>query len=71
METCSLHDFMAEMNPWLDTDHVKEVRINEQGNFLLQFRDGMNKVYHIDDCNKSQVTEVLNNLKEKGIPVSE
>jgi len=71
MKTCSLNDFMTEINPWLDNEHIKEVHINEKGHFILQFRDGMKNVYHIDDCNKSQVAEVLNNLRKKGLPVSE
>lgn len=71
METCCLKDFMEELKPWLDNDHIRKVHINEKGHFILYFRDGMKNVYSIDDCNRSQITEVLKTLKNKGIDVLE
>ena len=71
MKTCSLNDFLEELNPWLDKDHIKEVHVDDQGHFILQFMDGMKNVYNIDDCNKNQVKEMIKTLKSKGIPVSE
>ena len=63
MKTCSLNDFMAEINPWLDKDYIKEAHLDDKGHFILQFRDGMKNVYHIDDCNGAQIKKVLNDLK--------
>jgi len=71
MKTCSLNDFMAEINPWLDKDYIKEARVDEKGHFILQFRDGMKNVYYIDDCNEAQIKKILNDLQKKGIPVTE
>ena len=71
MKTCSLNDFMAEINPWLDRDYIKEAHIDAKGHFVLLFQDGMKNVYHIDDCNEAQVKKVLKDLQAKGIPVSD
>jgi len=71
MKTCSLNDFMTEINPWLDTDHIKEARVDAKGHLILYFRDNMKNVYHIDDCNEAQIKKVLNDLKKKGIPVTD
>ena len=71
MKTCSLNDFMEEITPWLDKDHIKEAHLDEKGHFVLSFRDGMKNVYHIDDCNKDQIKNILKDLKSKDIPVTE
>ena len=71
MKTCSLNDFMAEIKPWLDKNHIREAQLDEKGHFVLYFLDGMKNVYHIDDCNQAQIKNVLNDLKKKGIPVTE
>lgn len=71
MKTCSLNDFMTEINPWLDKDYIMEAHVDEQGHFVLQFRDGTKNVYHIDDCNEAQIRNVLKDLKSKGIPVAD
>ncbi|UCD66134.1 MAG: hypothetical protein JSW69_00440 [Deltaproteobacteria bacterium] len=71
MKTCSLNDFMAEINPWLDKDHIRKAHLDDKGHFVLHFVDGMKNVYHIDDCNESQIKNVLNGLKSKGVSVTE
>jgi hypothetical protein len=71
MKTCNLFDFMEEIKPWLDSDHIKEAFIDNKGHFVLKFRDGMQNVYLIDDCNESQIKGVLTDLKSKGIKVLE
>ena len=71
MKSCSLNDFMQELRPWLDSDHIKEAFIDKKGHFALIFRDGMKNVYDIDDCNEEQVKAVIEELRAKGIPVSE
>ncbi|MFP3983167.1 MAG: hypothetical protein ACLFV2_05695 [Desulfurivibrionaceae bacterium] len=69
MKTCSLNDFMEEIKPWLDGDHIREAHTDDKGRFILLFRDGMKNVYYIDDCNREQVEAVLKDLEKKGIKV--
>ena len=71
MKTCSLNDFMEEIKPWLDKDHIREAHLDNNGHFILHFLDGMKNVYYIDDCNEAQVKEVLKDLKKQGITVSD
>ncbi len=70
MKTCSLNDFMAEMKPWLDSDHIRGAEIDDNGHMVLYFMDGMKNVYIIDDCNKEQIEDVLADLEKKGIDVT-
>lgn len=62
---------MAELTPWLDKDHIRKAQIDDNGHFVVHFNDGMKNVYHIDDCNKSQIEKTLKDLQKKGIPVEE
>jgi len=71
MKTCSLNDFMEEIKPWLDSDHISAAHLDDKGHFVLHFLDGMKNVYHIDDCNEAQIKNILNDLKNKGITVTE
>ncbi len=71
MKTCSLNDFMEEIKPWLDKDHIREAHLDDNGHFVLLFFDGMKNVYHIDDCNEAQIKGVLKDLKKQGITVTE
>ena len=71
MRKCSLHDFMEELNPWLDGEHIRSAEIAENGGFIIHFLDGMKNVYQVDDCNSEQVRSVVASLKKKGIPVKE
>jgi len=71
MKTCSLNDFMQELKPWLDKDHIRKAEMDEKGHLVVHFLDGMKNVYYIDDCNASQVHGVLKELKSKGIEVEE
>ncbi|MDH5299431.1 MAG: hypothetical protein OEV91_10470 [Desulfobulbaceae bacterium] len=68
-KSCSLNDFMQELTPWLDTDHIKSARLDGYGHLVLLFRDNMQHVYDITDCNRGQVEAVLADLKAKGIVV--
>ncbi len=70
MKTCSLDDFMNEMQPWLDREHIRKAYINEHGHFVIQFEDAMEKVYNIDDCNREHIEEILKDLADKGIITS-
>ncbi len=69
MKTCTLQDFMEELKPWLDRDHIRRAELDNRGHFTLYFIDGMKNVYSIDDCKVSQLNEVLKTLREQGIEV--
>ena len=71
MKTCSLNDFMAEIKPWLDKDHIRGAHLDDKGHFVLHFNDGMKNVYHIDDCNETQIKKIMADLKSQGIAVTE
>jgi hypothetical protein len=69
MKSCSLNDFMEEIKPWLDRDHIRRAEIDAEGRVILYFLDGMKNVYLVDDCNQTQVGRVLDDLRRKGIEV--
>ena len=69
MKSCSMNDFMQELAPWLDKDYIREARLDDDGNIVLLFQDGVRDVFHIDDCTKEQIGKVLKDLKDKGITV--
>lgn len=67
MKTCNLDDFMAELNPWLDNDHIRKAYLDDNGHFVLRFRDGMKNIYNIDDCSNGHIKEILKDLAKRGI----
>ena len=69
METCKLSDFMDYLKPWLSDEYIRGAGLDENGRFVLLFTDGVKNVYQIDDCEKQQLIDVLNDLKEKGVEV--
>ncbi len=69
MKTCNLSDFMNALTPWLDDDYIRKAYLDDNGYFVLLFTDGVKNVYHITDCEKFQLNDVLEDLKKKGIPV--
>ena len=69
MKSCSMNDFMKELAPWLDKDYIREAQLEDNGNIVLRFQDGVSDVFQIDDCTKEQVGKILNDLKDKGITV--
>lgn len=71
MKTCSLNDFMAELTPWLDKDHIRRAFMDVERRFVLEFNDGMKNVYLIDDCNEDQIKKVLKDLKKRGVATDE
>ncbi|MBI4792517.1 MAG: hypothetical protein HY789_07315 [Deltaproteobacteria bacterium] len=71
MKTCSLNDFMEELKPWLDKNHIRKAARDENGHFIVHFVDGMKNVYHIDDCNDAQIKDMMKKLKSRGITVEE
>lgn len=69
MKSCSMNEFMQELAPWLDKDYIREARLDDDGNIVLLFQDGVRDVFHIDDCTKEQVGKIFKDLKDKGITV--
>jgi hypothetical protein len=69
METCRFIDFIEVLKPWLNRDYVRKGHLDGRGNFTLFFADGGEKAYRVDDCSQSRVTEVIEMLRERGIPV--
>lgn len=70
MKTCNLQDFLTELQPWLDRDHIRKAVLDSKGHLVLHFADGMKNVYAIDDCNVKQMEQVVARLKARGIPVA-
>ena len=68
-KSCSLNDFMKELTPWLDKDHIKSARLDGNGHLVLLFLDHMQHVYDITDCNRAQINDVLHDLQKKGIAI--
>ena len=69
MKSCSMNDFMQELAPWLDKDYIREARLDEDGNVVLLFQDGVRDVFQIDDCTKEQLDKIFKDLKNKGVTV--
>jgi hypothetical protein len=69
MKTCTLNDFLETVRPWIDNANIRNAYLHSDGNFVLNFTDGVKNTYQITDCNAGQLEGVLNELKEKGIPV--
>ena len=69
MKSCSMNDFMQELAPWLDKDYIREARLDDDGNIVLLFQDGVRDVFQIDDCTKAQIDGIFKDLKDKGITV--
>ena len=67
MKECSLHDFIKEMKPWLNDSYIQMAQVDDQSRFTLYFVDGTRNVYQVDDCNRSQIVDVLKQLQSKGI----
>ncbi len=69
METCRLKDFLKVMEPWLDRDYIGKVFLDGQDHLVLSFTDGGQKSYHIDDCTRTQLKDLIDNIQRRGISV--
>ena len=69
MKTCNLSDFMKSLTPWLDDDYIRKAYVDDNGHFVLLFMDGVKNVYHIEDCEKSELEKILEDLKKKGVSI--
>ncbi|UCD88207.1 MAG: hypothetical protein JSV01_10855 [Desulfobacterales bacterium] len=71
MRTCSLDDFIQELTPWLSRDYIREVYLDEKGDVVVMFLDGVRNGYHIDNCTQAEVKAALSDLKDRGLAVRE
>lgn len=62
---------MKSLTPWLSSDYLHKVYLDQKGQVILLFRDGIKNVYRIDDCNEAQIKTVLEDLKKRGVKVEE
>ena len=69
MKTCNLSDFVQAITPWLNDDYIRKAYLNDNGHFVLLFVDGVKDVYRIEDCEKSQIEAILEDMKKKGVSV--
>jgi hypothetical protein len=71
MKTCSLNSFVEELTPWLSRDYIREVYLDDKGDVVVMFLDGVRNGYHIDDCTRAEVEAALIDLKARGLAVRE
>ena len=69
MPTCRINDFLKILRPWLDRDYIRKVYLDNQDQLVLYFADGGQNTYRIDDCNQAQLNELLDEIKQKEIPI--
>lgn len=69
MEACKINDFLEILEPWLDRDYIRKVYFTDQDHLVFFFTDGGEKTYHIDDCTKAQLKNILVDIQKKGIAV--
>ena len=69
MKTCNLPEFIKAIDPWLHDDYIRRAYVDENDHFVLLFTDGVKNVYHIEDCERSRLNEILEDLKKKGVSV--
>lgn len=69
MKTCKLSDFVQAIKPWLNDDYIRKAYLDANGDFVLLFMDGVKDVYRIEDCEKSQIKAILEDMKKQGVSV--
>ena len=69
METCRLNQFLNVLKPWLDRDYIRKVYLDDLNRMILYFSDGGQQVYQIDGCTHAQLADIIDDMKQKGIPV--
>ena len=70
MNKCTFIDFMQALEPWLNDHYVRKAHLDDNGNFILMFVDGGQKVYHVDDCSAEQLKDAVELLRQNGVPLS-
>jgi hypothetical protein len=68
-KTCTLNEFMRAVKPWISEEYIRKAYLDDNGNLVLDFRDGVKNVYQIDDCGAGQIKNILLDFKKAGIEV--
>ena len=68
MKTCNLSGFMQSLEPWLSDDYIRKGYVDDNGDVVLRFTDGVKNVYRIEDCDASQLAAIVEKIRNKGIP---
>jgi len=50
-----LNEFLLAVKPWISEEYIRKAYLDDNGNLVLDFRDGVKNVYQIDDCNAGQI----------------
>ncbi len=69
MKKCNLSGLIKSLSPWLDQDYIRKVCVDENGDLILMFTDGVKEAYEIEDCTQSQLKTILEDLKKRGVSV--
>ncbi len=67
MNTCSMNQFLESLEPWLSDNYIRKGRIDENGDVVLMFNDGVNNVYRITDCTRAQLDGIIEKIRSRGI----
>jgi hypothetical protein len=70
-KTCTLNEFLLAVKPWISEEYIRKAYLDDEGNLVLDFRDGVRNVYQIDDCTAGQIKTILKDFKKSGIKVIE
>ncbi len=62
---------MHALDPWLFKDYIGKVCVDAHDQLTLIFRDGGSNTYRINDCTESQLNDILEKLRKRGIPIEE
>jgi hypothetical protein len=60
---------MRVLDPWLSKDYIRRVCLDTHAQLTLIFTDGGSYTYSIDDCTESQLPEILEKLRKKGVEI--
>jgi hypothetical protein len=69
MKTCTLNEFMLAVKPWISDEYIHKAYLDDDGNLVLCFRDGVKNVYRIDDCTAGQIKKILRDFRKSRIEV--
>ena len=69
MKICRLNDFMESVQPWISEQYIRKAYLDDNGDFVLAFNDGVKNVYRVEDCTREQLIDVLKEMKQQGIKV--
>lgn len=60
---------MLTVKPWISDEYIHKAYLDDNGNLVLHFRDGVKNIYQIDDCTAGQIKNILRDFKKSGIEV--